>query len=397
VRLRTRALLPGVILLVGALAAALILALRPRVEPGPAEPTTPLVRVIRADPRDVRFTVRAQGTVVPRTESELVPQVSGEIVWMSPALVSGGFFEAGEPLVRIDPSDYELELAVARATGQRAESELSRARTERERQRALASKLAASQSRIDDADNAFRVAEASLAEARARRARAERDLARTELRAPYAGRVRRESADVGQFANRGTPIAMLYAVDYAEVRLPIPDRELAYLDLPLGLRESGDADPEAAPAVLLHAEFAGEQRVWPGRLVRTEGEIDPRSRMVTAVARVEDPYGRSAGASRPPLAVGLFVDAEIEGRRVEGALVLPRSALREGGVVLAVDDENRLRIRPVEVLRTQGDEVVIGSGLEAGERVCISPLPGAVDGMEVRIAQDAAAVAELRP
>jgi RND family efflux transporter MFP subunit len=193
----------------------------------------PLVVTERATPQAFQFVVRAHGSVSPRSESDLVPQVSGEVVAVSSALAAGGFFEQGETLVRIERTDYEASLESARASLARADSEHSRARKERDRQRTLADRSVASQSRIDDAETAYRVAFASLREARARLGQAERDLDRTEIRAPYAGRVRSETVDAGQFVQRGTPIAKIYAVDFAEVRLPLPDRELAYLDIPL--------------------------------------------------------------------------------------------------------------------------------------------------------------------
>ncbi len=196
---------------------ASLIALQEPVEPRPTIVMAPVVRTVRVEPRAVKLTVVAHGTVVPRTESDLVPQVSGEVVWMSPSLVSGGFFEKGEPLVRIDRADYEAELESARAAVARARSQLSRARKERERQQRLADSSAASESNIDDAENSFQVAEATRREAFAHLARTERDLDRTELRAPYAGIVREESLDVGQFVTRGAAVAKLYAVDYAEV------------------------------------------------------------------------------------------------------------------------------------------------------------------------------------
>ncbi len=399
-RLDRKVRLPLAILGAGVLGVAIMVATRPRVSPRPPEVLAPLVRVIRAEPRVLQLLVHAQGTVVPRTESDLVPQVSGEAVWVSPNLVAGGFFVKGEPLVRIDRGDYETDLESARAVVARTRSELARAKTELDRQQRLVEQSAASQTRIDDAENAHRVAEAALREARARLARAERDLARTELRAPYEGRVRSKHVDVGQFVNRGAPIATLYAVDWAEVRLPLPDRELRYVDLPLGYRsahsdaaEGGDGSDGSVPGpeVHLRAEFAGQMRTWTGHITRTEGEIDPKSRMVNAVARVEDPYGRHAEGDRPPLAVGLFVDAEILGRTVEGVYLLPRAALHggeggEGDRVYVVDDEGRLRFRAVRVLRTERERVVIEAGLAPGERVTISPLPAAVNGMAVRVA-----------
>lgn len=393
-------------LLVGALGAAGVAALvglRPRVEADAPAEVAPLVQVVEARRRDHRYVVRAHGTVEPRTESELVPQVSGEVVWVSPSFVSGGFFAKGEPLVRIDEADYRVELESARAAFERATSEFDRAETERDRQRRLGERGVASQARIDDAENRFRVARAELREARARLERAERDLARTELRAPFEGRVRSESVDVGQFVGRGQAVATLYAVDWAEVPLPVPDRALRYVDVPLRMAPGGGvADDRERSPVRLRAEFAGEPRSWTGRVVRTQGAIDPQTRMVTLVARVEDPYGLHAEDGGAPLAVGLFVEAEIQGRRAEEVFVLPREALRErephadgpAETVHVVDAEGRLRVRPVEVLRTEREQVVIGEGLEEGERVSLSVLRGAVDGMRVRVAGEDAASPE---
>ena len=299
----------------------------------PVAVLAPLVEVIEVTPQPYEFTVRAQGTVVPRTQSDLIPQISGEVIWVSPAMVSGGFFEADEPLVRLDVADFRSAVEAAGAAMARTESEEARAKKEWERQNKLALKGVTSEARIDDAGNQHRITQAALREAKARLADARRDLERTTIRAPYAGRVRSETVDVGQFLSRGSKVAQLYAVDWAEVRLPVPDRELRFLDLPLTYRptskDSAEQPKPKGPEVELRAEFAGAEHRWTGRIVRTEGEIDARSRMVTLVARVEDPYAPNAN-ERPPLAVGLFVEARIKGRVVPDAVVLPRIALQGG-------------------------------------------------------------------
>ncbi len=379
-KLERSKILPPLIVGSGLLLALVLLVTGPDVEPRVPVPPIPLVRVLEVQPGALQLRVETHGTVMPRTESDLIPEVSGPVVWVSGSLVSGGFFQADEVLLRIDPSDYETALEQARARVSRAQSEHRLAQRELERQRDLAAQNVASPAQLDIAVNLAAVAEAALRESRAARLRAERDLERTEIRAPYDGRVRSESIDVGQFASRGGAVAVLYAVDFAEVRLPVPDEELAYLDLPLVYR---DDVPGPGPEVILRARFAGKEHEWRGQVVRTEGELDPKSRMVHVVARVSDPYGRDSG--RPPLSIGLFVEAEILGARLERAVVLPRSALRSGNQVLVVDSDSRLRYRPVEVVRRAGDEAVIGAGLEAGDRVCLSPLEAAVDGMAVRI------------
>ena len=381
-RERLKIVLPLAVIGAGALGGLVIFFTQPAVSRQTPEVPRPLVRVIEVELRDVQLTVRTHGTVTPRTESDLVPEVSGPVVWISPALVSGGSFQAGEPLLRIDPLDYEVAAERARAALERARSDHRRASRELKRQRGLEERKVASAAELDNAVNAERVAKAALRETTASLRKADRDLERTEIHAPYTGRIRQENVDVGQFVTRGSPIGRMYAVDWAEVRLPIPDEQLAFIDLPLAWRD--DASPENGPRVLLRARFAGEDHTWEGRIVRTEGEIDRRTRMVHAVARVADPYGRGADGERTPLAVGLFVEAEIQGHLARGASVLPRSALRDGSRVWVVDADDRLRFRDVDVLRAHGSEVVIRDGLRQGERVCVSPLQTVVDGMQVR-------------
>lgn len=381
-----RLVVPLAVLALGLMGAIVLIATRPEVETKSPEAAVPLVRVMQVALRDLPLEVITHGTVAPRTESALIPEVSGTVLEISPSLVSGGFFAEGDLLVRIDPRDYEIALERARASVARAASEEARAASELVRRRALAERDFASAAQLDEAVRNQAVAAAAVREARAVLVQAERDLARTRLLAPYAGRVRDEKVDVGQFVTRGAPVATLYAVDWAEVRLPVPDEELAFLELPLVWR--GETTEALGPEVKLYARFGGEEHEWTGRIVRTEGEIDPRSRMVHVVARVEDPYGRTGAEERTPLAVGLFVRAAIQGKLASSVAVLPRAALRGDSQVLVVDAEGRLRFRDVEILRELRDEVVIRAGLSNGERVCVSPLETVVEGMQIRVAPD---------
>lgn len=375
--------LQALLVLIGGFAVATLVFLSgPTMQPQPARATPPLVRVVEAQPRPVQMTSHTHGTVVPRTESELVPEVDGRVTEISPSLVSGGFFDQGDVLLQIEPVDYEVALEQARAGFARAQSDLDNARKSLARIQDLVRRGAASDSDRDDAVNRERIAQATLREARARLSRAERDLDRTRLVAPYQGRVRNERVDVGQFVKRGTPVATIYAVDFAEVRLPIQDEELAFLDLPLGYTQ---AESSAAIPVTLRARFAGAEHEWQGEVVRTEGELDPATRMVHVVARVPEPYVSRDG--RPPLSVGLFVDADIHGETLSDVVILPRSALRGDDQVLVVDEDDRLRFRTVDVYRIAEEEVYIVDGLSQGERVCVSPLQTSSDGMPVRVAE----------
>ena len=372
-----RILFPIAIVVAGLGLAGLIIATGPKLEQQPPPSSAPRVRTWVADVQTVQMTSITHGSVLPRTESELIPEVSGRIIEMSPVVVSGGFFKKGDVLLKIDPLDYEVALEQARASLASARSEYTNATKAHNRLLDLAKRQSASQSQQDDALNRLRFAQASIREATARLSKAERDITRTTVTAPYDGRVRTERVDIGQFVTRGAPIASLYATDVAEVRLPIQDEELAYLKLPL----SGQTD-QHMPTVILRARFAGEEHTWQGRIVRTEGELDPKTRMINIVAQVQSPYERSG--SRPPLAVGLFVEAEIIGKRVDNVFVLPRSALQANEQVYVVTDENRLSFREVEIIREVGEDIYITGGLKRGETISLSTVNNAIEGMLVR-------------
>lgn len=385
-KLRPKWMAPLGVLAVAVLGAAALIATSPTPDILPTPELLTAVRVIDARPETVALRVRSQGTVAPRTESALIPEVSGQVVWISQALVSGGFFEGGDPLLRIAPLDYEAGVASARASLARAQGEFEHAAQNRERYERLSKRDISSTSQLDDARRSHRVAEAVLEEARVALAQAERDLERTEIRAPFAGRVREERVDLGQFVSRGASIGTIYATDFVEMRLPIPDGELAYLDLPLW---RGQDVLQDGPRVVIRARFAGAEHEWLGRIVRTEGEIDPKSRMVHVVARVEDPYARTE-KGRPPLAVGLFIQAEITGPEVSGVTVVPRVALRDDEQLMVVTADSRLYLREVDVLRIDGEEVLLRTVLATGERVCITPLQAVVNGMHVHVLDDPA-------
>ena len=344
-------------------------------------PTPPGVRVEEVTLGDVALTVTSQGTVRPRTESQLVPEIAGRVTWVAPSFAEGGFFELGDVLLTIDPFDY-LQ-AVVNARAQLAQARLRLAQEEAEADVAVREwdalgrgdprALTLREPQLEDARGSVAGAEASLE-------RATRDLERAEIVAPYAGRVRQKNVDIGQFVRVGDAVATIYAIDVAEVRLPLPDEQLAFLDLPLSYR--GGAD-QPQPRVTIRATFAGEAHEWQGRIVRTESEIDPVSRMVHAVAEVLDPY---ALGSRPPLAVGMYVEAEIAGRTARNVAVMPRAALRGRGRVLVVDGDDRLRFRDIDILRATSDAIYVRGGLAEGDLVVVSPIDSPTEGMAVQLA-----------
>ena len=375
-------LLPVAILATAGFGALTMIWNRPPVETLTPVVTPPGVRVHEVTLVDAPLTVNSQGTVRPRTESQLVSEIDGRVIRVAPSFVEGGFFEAGDVLLRIDPFDYEQTVVTARS--QLAQARLRLAQEEAEAEvaqrewdtlgRGDPRELALRKPQLEDARAAVAAAEAGVE-------RAVRDLQRAEILVPYAGRVRTKNVDIGQYVRRGDTVATVYSVDIAEIRLPLPDDELAYLDLPLSYR---GFEPNNQPDVTLRATFAGETHAWTGRIVRTESEIDSVSRMVHAVAEVADPYAPDPDPNRPPLAVGMFVEAEIAGHIAREVALLPRDALRGRDQVLVVTPDERLEFRAVDVLRTTAESVIVEAGLEAGELVVISPLDMPTDGMAVQ-------------
>ena len=375
--------LPLAVLAVAGLAALIMIRSRPEVETQPMRIEPPGVRVQAVVLDDVRLSVMSEGTVRPRTESQLVPEISGRVMSIAPSFAEGGFFEAGDVLVTIDPFDYQQ--AVISARSQLAQARLRLAEEEAEAevaQREWAELGQGSPRELTLRKPQLENAHAAVAAAEANVERAKRDLERAEITAPYAGRVRRKNVDVGQFVTIGNVVATIYAVDVAEIRLPLPDEQLAYLNLPLAYRGTQN---RPGPRVTFRTTFAGKTYAWRGRIVRTESEIDPISRMVHAVAEVQDPYAAGPDPDRPPLAVGMYVQAEIEGREFDQIAVMPRVALRGRNQVMVIADDNRVRFRDVEILRSTTESVYIEGGLAEGELVAVSTIDSPTDGMFVQV------------
>ena len=333
----------------------------------------------------VRLNVHSQGIVTPRAESDLVSEVAGRVVKVASSFAAGGFFKQGEVLVVIDPRDYEF--AITKAQAQVAEARKALLQEQAEVEQARSDWKVLGEGKPTD----FTLRKPHLIEAQAKFAAAEADLksarlnrARTELRAPFDGRVREKKVDVGQYVTQGSVLARLYAVDIAEVRLPLASDQLAHLDLPLSYRDM--ELHRASTPVKLTARLAGQTHHWEGRIVRTEGALDEKTGMLYAIAQVHDPYGHKNG--RPPLFIGLFVQAEIIGQERQAIFVLPESALRSAHQVLVLDTEQRIQFREVEVLRSERDRILVSGGLKPGERVVISALETPMEGMQVRVEAD---------
>ena len=326
-----------------------------------------LVDVQELETLSAQLAVRSQGSVLPRTQTLLGAEVSGTIVEISPKFIPGGVFRAGDVLLRIDSTDYAVAVRQAEALVKQRKIEYEGA-----------AKLRQQGYR---AEAEYASAAAALASAEAELVRAQTNLERTAIRLPYEGMVLSKDADLGQFVSPGVRLGVTFATDYAEVRLPLTDQDLAFVDLPEAaeIAETGAAE---GPPVTLSATRMGKPATWQARIVRSEGVVDEKSRVTYAVARVDDPYGLHREGI--PLPVGTFVTADIAGRAMDDVIRVPRSALRSASQLLIVDDDNRIRIRDVEVIRADARYAYIGGGAEAGDRIAISAIETPLNGMYVR-------------
>jgi RND family efflux transporter MFP subunit len=371
--------LPFIVIALAVVIGAILLLTPPEIISTAKAPVPVSVRMVVAKPESQQLTVMSEGTVRPRIETKLIAQVAGEVKWTSDNLIAGGQFSAGEVLIRLDSSDYAVALKNAEAQVRQTAADKAYAMAEAKRIGALHSQNLASISQLQLAERSLENALAASLSADAALERAQLDMERTQIKAPYAGRVRNEAVDIGQFLQKGAPVTTIYSTEAMEIKLPIPDAHLAFLDESLAL--NGVVGADLAIPVVLTANFAGRAQNWTGRLVRTEGSIDERSRFIYLVAEVAEPVNES-GTQLP---VGLFVTAEIAGRQVDNVVALPRSSLRADNQVMVIDPDNRLNFRKVDVLRLTDNEVLVSGGLDDGERVSISPLQFVVEGMPVTI------------
>lgn len=369
----------------GATAVSLLLYLqRPPSELAEPEHVPVTVDVAEVVKEQLRIPVQAQGTVTPLQATTLLAEVKGRIIDVANDFHVGGFVSRGDILLRIDPRDYQTSLLHAKAALESAESALVQEEGRADVALREWEKLPAGSQRSPAARDLY-LRKPQLEQARAQLLAAQADLntardnlERTIIRAPYDALIREKYTDLGQFVAGGSQLADIFSVESAEVRLPIPQSKLDYLELP------GLEGYQEGAAIDLYTDVAGEIKHWTAQLHRTEGVFDERSRVLYAVARIEDPYGlRHPG--RLPLRIGTFVNANIEGRDLQDIVVLPRHVLRAGNFVWVVDDAMRLRNRKVTSLRTGGEQVYISAGLDAGDLVSLTVLDSSFAGAEVDV------------
>ena len=370
---------PIIIITIGVLICSLLIKCSPEVKPEEVARIIPMVDSTTLEKTSINIIIDSQGTIIPRTESQLYPEIRGEVVYVSPKLDEGSSFNEGDILLRIDSRDYELDIKTAEASLDDAKTALSIAQAESNFEREQwelsnsgdASDLRLKIPQLKKAESTVEAAEANLEKLK-------RNLEKTTIKAPYDGLVRKKNVDRGTVIGPGYLIANIYAIDYVEVKLPIPDEDLSFLDIPL---DGSQINKSNQPLVMLKGSLGGKNIKWEGRIVRMEAEFDPKSRMAILIARVSDPY-----KYKFPLRVGQFVEAEITGRNYNNLYIIDRELIKNKNQVVTINRaDSTLKYEDINVLRYVDDTALINGGLPDEVSVCITNLDVMYNGMKIRI------------
>ncbi len=379
-----RALLPFLVIVISLVLTFVLVKSRKTPKPHEAPHLGPLVEVGILTKADRQILISGTGSAQSRYEVSITPQVKGRVSKLSPQMVAGGTFQKGELLFAIEDVDYQLAIAHAQATLAQAELELLR----NENLADLARKEWHSLNSESDLEpNPLVVYEPQLKSARALRdaaqanvKQAELNLERTRVFAPFDCYVRSEQLEIGQFLNAGAPVATVAGIDQIEIVVPLPLEEIVWLQVPRkGTKQRGSL-------AKVELQSGGRTFHWQGEITRALGEIDPRNRMARVVVTVNDPFAEDTEKMNllNDLLPGMFVNVQILGEELSGVISVPRGAMHDNDTIWVIDDENRLHIREVDILRRERDEVLIRSGLEANEKIVLTNLSGAAEGMLLR-------------
>jgi multidrug efflux system membrane fusion protein len=368
-----RALVAVLILAVGGGLSAAAVKLGRHAEEAPAKRPVPDVELVVAQGGDVELTLESQGIVQAVTETRAAAEVPGRVLRVSPAWDAGGSFKANEELLALDDADYKAALANAEALA--AEAALAVKMEEQRGKQAVRDweKLATGK---PDTDLVTRVPQLKAAQARSTAAqaaveKARRDLDRTVIHAPYAGRIRATLTDIGSYAAPGAPLAEFFATDAYQISLPLSIEDFNFLNVTPGT------------PLKLTAQSGDRELVIPASILRTGAEIDRTARTINVVAEI-----KPGDHPSPLLVPGLFVKAFLPGITLKNTVKLPRVCLLPGDRVAVVNHENKLSTRAVKVVRTTRDAIFISEGVKPGERVLATVLAVITEGLEVKPVSD---------
>ena len=372
----------------GLLVSGLVLTGKPApVANVPPEPLRPVVSVLRAQPSEISLAVNTQGTVEARRRINLVAEVAGKVSTVSERFEEGAFFDQGDVLLQLEQADYEFAIARAQsqvaAAEQRLAEERGRNRQAKREWRELgtveANALFLRQPQMKAAEAALKASVADLSAAQLA-------LSRTEIRAPFSGRIESKRADLGQYIAPGAAVAEIYATDIVDVALPLNDSQLTALKLPM------NANVALGIPVILSTAFGGREWQWQAQIRRVQAVVDRQSRTVNAIAEVLQPF-ESEISGRPPLTPGMFVRAEIPTPPIPNLVQLPASALRSDNTVLVVGTGEKLVRQPVTVQR-RTEQWAWVSGLTEGSRIVRAQTGLLVVGLTVEVAGTAIALGD---
>ena len=379
-----RALLPFLVIVIALVLTFVLVKSRKTPKPHEAPHLGPLVEVGILTKANRQILVSGTGSAQSRYEVSITPQIKGRVSELSPQMVAGGTFQKGEMLFAIEDVDYQLAIAHAQATLAQAELELLRNENLAELARKEWHSL---NSESDLEPNPLVVYEPQLKSARALRdaaqanvKQAELNLQRTRVFAPFDCYVRSEQLEIGQFLNAGAPVATVAGIEQIEIVVPLPLEEIVWLQVPRkGTKQRGSL-------AKVELQSGGRTFHWQGEITRSLGEIDPRNRMARVVVTVNDPFTEDTEKANllNDLLPGMFVNVQILGEELSDIISVPRGAIHDNDTIWVIDDENRLHIREVDILRRERDEVLIRSGLEANEKIVLTNLSGAAEGMLLR-------------
>ncbi|HKJ28835.1 MAG TPA: efflux RND transporter periplasmic adaptor subunit [Desulfuromonadales bacterium] len=379
-----RALLPFLVIVISLVLTFVLVKSCKTPKPHEAPHLGPLVEVGILTKADRQILISGTGSAQSRYEVSITPQVKGRVSKLAPQMVAGGTFQKGELLFAIEDVDYQLAIAHAQATLAQAELELLR----NENLADLARKEWHSLNSESDLEpNPLVVYEPQLKSARALRdaaqanvKQAELNLERTRVFAPFDCYVRSEQLEIGQFLNAGAPVATVAGIDQIEIVVPLPLEEIVWIQVPRkGTKQRGSL-------AKVELQSGGRTFHWQGEITRSLGEIDPRNRMARVVITVNDPFTEDTEKANllNDLLPGMFVNVQILGEELSDIISVPRGAMHDNDTIWVIDDENRLHIREVDILRRERDEVLIRSGLDANEKIVLTNLSGAAEGMLLR-------------
>jgi RND family efflux transporter MFP subunit len=369
----------------GLLLIAVIIRLNPPESPQRAAFSGPMMTVeikVVAE-TDYPIMLESYGTVQPRTRSMLVAQVGGQIVSVNENVRDGGFFEKGDVLATIDPRDYEADVRIAGAILMDARQSLAEADARTNQAREDWARLG---NTGEAPDLVLRIPQLEAAKAKVISAesglqKTNLDLERSKIVAPFAGRILRKLVDIGQVVSPNTQLAEIYATDFVEIRLPLRNRDLAFIDLPESYRFA-DVRRASGGRVEIRSDLGGEDS-WDAVLIRTEGAIDETARQLHVIAQIDDPFGRDH-EYHAQLKIGQYVTARLEGKTVPGALIIPNNTIYQGTYVYTVED-GILRRRDIEIDWQNDVESIIGAGLSPGDVLVTTPLGQVTSGIRVSV------------